>query len=97
MLGSVGTGFYAAQLTRDAVPDQVLTQAVAAAGMSIPDAAATAEALPSNLGIDLFDAARIAFTGGLHVTAATSAVLLAVMCTVAVWALRQGRHPQEGA
>ena len=85
-LGSLGTGVYASQLT-DTLPEHIPTAAVQAAKSSITAAATTAETLPG-AGGELFDAARVAFTGGLHVTATASALLLAVLCVAATWTLR---------
>jgi DHA2 family multidrug resistance protein-like MFS transporter len=86
VLGSVGTGWYARHLTAG---DDVPAEALDTARTSITDAAAVAERLPGPAGRSLREAAGIAFTEGLHVTAMVSAVLVICLAVLAAVALRQ--------
>ncbi|HWS35930.1 MAG TPA: MFS transporter, partial [Actinoplanes sp.] len=86
VLGSVGTGWYARQLT---VGNNVPTGALDLARTSINDAATVAASLPGPAGRALLDAARAAFTGGLHTAAAVSAVLVLCLALLAKLTLRQ--------
>ncbi|GAA3234045.1 MFS transporter [Dactylosporangium siamense] len=86
VLGSVGTGWYARQLTAGGdVPAEALDKARA----SITDAAVVAGSLPDPAGRTLMEAARVAFTDGLHLTALVSAVLVLGLAVLAVLALRE--------
>jgi DHA2 family multidrug resistance protein-like MFS transporter len=86
VLGSVGTGWYARQLTAGA---DVPAEALDTARNSVTEAAAVASGLPGPAGSSLFDAARAAFTDGLHLTAAVSAALVICLAVLAHLTLRR--------
>jgi DHA2 family multidrug resistance protein-like MFS transporter len=57
------------------LPADVPAEAATAARDTLGGAVSAAGQLPGELGVDLIDAARMAFTDGLRLTAAISAVL----------------------
>ena len=84
ILGSIGVAIYRGQLATT-LPADVPGQAAAAARDTLGGAVAAAQQLPTGVGTTLMTAAREAFTAGLHVTAAISAVIavgIAVLATV---------------
>ncbi len=83
VLGAVGTAVYRNQVD-DAVPAEVSSAAADAARDTLGGATAAAGELPGQLGAELLDAARDAFTTGLQVAATLSA---AVVITAAVLVL----------
>jgi DHA2 family multidrug resistance protein-like MFS transporter len=84
VLGSVGTAVYRAQLA-GTVPAGVPAPAAEAARDTLGGALDAAQALPAQLGAALQDAAREAFTSGLHLVFAVNAGLtLAIAVVVAV-------------
>ncbi|GAA2600261.1 hypothetical protein GCM10010399_33830 [Dactylosporangium fulvum] len=81
VLGTVGTAVYRSRLERSA-PENVPADILDQAKQTIGGAAAVAE--PTGSGQDLFEAARAAFTSGIHVVAVVGAVLVA-LAAVAAW------------
>jgi MFS transporter, DHA2 family, multidrug resistance protein len=72
VLGVVGTAVYRSQLAHG-IPAGVPEQAAAAARDTLGGAVAVAGQLPDRVGVPLLEAAREAFTQGLHLGAAVSA------------------------
>jgi DHA2 family multidrug resistance protein-like MFS transporter len=93
VLGSIGSAVYRSAVL-DEVPASVPADAADAARDTLGGALAVAQHLPIDTGSALLDAAREAFTRGLHVSAAVAALVAAVISVVAVALLR---HPQPGA
>jgi DHA2 family multidrug resistance protein-like MFS transporter len=89
-LGSIGTAVYRARLA-DAMPAGVPAEAAEASRETLAGAAVAAGALPAELGVALLDAAREAFTSGMHVVAAVSAVLLVGVAVLVATLLRHVR------
>jgi DHA2 family multidrug resistance protein-like MFS transporter len=90
ILGSIGVAVYRGQLATT-LPADVPGQAAAAARDTLGGAVAVAQQLPTEVGTALMTAAREAFTTGLQVTAAISAVIavgIAVLATVLLRAVR---------
>jgi MFS transporter, DHA2 family, multidrug resistance protein len=87
VLGSIGTAVYRSQ-----VPD-----AVPASGRdTLGGAVQAATRMPEHIGAPLLDAARAAFTHGLHVTAGVSvAIILASAVLTALLMRRSGDEPQR--
>jgi DHA2 family multidrug resistance protein-like MFS transporter len=88
VLGVVGTSIYRSQLT-GALPSGILPASAAAARDTLGGALAVAGQLPGQGGQVLVQAARQAFTSGLHVAFAVSA---AALLGAAVLAAIQLRH-----
>ena len=88
VLGVIGTSIYRSQLT-GALPAGILPASAAAARDTLGGALAVAGQLPGQPGQVLVQAARQAFTSGLHVAFAVSA---AAMLGAAVLAAIQLRH-----
>ena len=84
-MGAVSAGFRAGDGTR----------AAAASRDTLTGAAEVAAGLPAKLGAAVLDAAHQAFTAGMQVAAATSAVLLAGLSVLVLAALRH--VPPTGA
>src|SRR5215475_11560298 len=82
VLGSIGVAIYRGQLA-DALPPGIPSQATAAAQDTLGGAVGAAHQLPSEAGAALLGAAREAFTTGLQLTTALSAVLAAGIAVVA--------------
>ncbi|MEU5999217.1 MFS transporter [Streptomyces sp. NPDC047197] len=80
LLGSIGNAVY-----RSEIPDA----APAGAHETLGGALAVAQHLPDRAASTLTDAAREAFTSGMHVTALTGAAVLLVAAAVAAVTLRQ--------
>ncbi|WP_425336772.1 MFS transporter [Streptomyces profundus] len=93
LLGSLGLAVYRQQLA-DHAPDGVGDEALHDAQETIGGAVSTAEDLPEPLGGALLDAAREAFTTGLHATALLTAVALLGAAVLAAVSLR--RTPPTG-
>jgi MFS transporter, DHA2 family, multidrug resistance protein len=94
VLGSIGTAAYRGRVA-DAIPAGVPSEAAAAARDTLGGAVAAAQQLPDQLGVALLDAARQAFTHGLHLTAASSAAVAAGLAVLAAVLLR-GVGPSSG-
>ncbi|MFD1940960.1 MFS transporter [Paradevosia shaoguanensis] len=94
ILGSVGTAIYRAQISVTA-PQGLPADIVSAVEDTLASASVAAAQLPEALGRELMTAAGMAFTNGMHVVAAVSAV--ALLC-VAVLVMTRLRHlPPIGA
>jgi MFS transporter, DHA2 family, multidrug resistance protein len=90
ILGSIGMAVYRGHLATT-LPADVPGQAAAAARDTLGGAVAAAQQLPTDVGTALMTAAREAFTMGLQVTAAISAVIaagIAVLATILLRAVR---------
>jgi MFS transporter, DHA2 family, multidrug resistance protein len=85
VLGSLGTFVYRLQVASSLPPGV----AADAARDSLAGAVAVADTLPDPLGNLVLTAAREAFTSGMHVVAAASAVVLLGVAVLAVTMLRQ--------
>jgi MFS transporter, DHA2 family, multidrug resistance protein len=90
VLGSIGTAVYRSHVG-DAFRAGVPPDAAEAARDTLGGAASAAEGLPDRLGAGLLDAAREAFTQGLHLTAVTSAALVLGMAVLIFVLLRDVR------
>jgi MFS transporter, DHA2 family, multidrug resistance protein len=96
ILGSIGVALYRGRLATT-LPADVPGQAAAAARDTLGGAVAVAQQLPTEVGTALITAAREAFTIGLQVTAAISAVIavgIAVLATVLLRAVRAGSQEE---
>jgi DHA2 family multidrug resistance protein-like MFS transporter len=87
VLGVIGTAVYRGQMA-DGVPAGVPDQAAAVARDTLGGAVATAGQLPDQLGAALLEAAREAFTQGLHLAAAVSAAASLAFAVLVVVLLR---------
>ncbi|GAA2062561.1 MFS transporter [Streptomyces albiaxialis] len=87
LLGSTSTAVYRSEVA-DGLPGGLPDTAADAARDTLGGAVAAAERLPETLGGPLLDAARGAFTGGLHLVAAISVGLVVVQGLLAVLLLR---------
>lgn len=85
-LGSVGTAVYSAELI---VPDGVPAAMAETARDDIAAAASVAAGLPGQLGADLLDAARAAFTSGVNVVGAIGAAVFLTLAVLAIAVLRR--------
>jgi DHA2 family multidrug resistance protein-like MFS transporter len=94
ILGSMGTAVYRIQIA-STLPASVPPAAVDATGESLTGAAAAAQTLPNQIAVVLLNAAREAFTSGLHIIAALSALLLAGIAILVVTMLRHVRPVGE--
>jgi MFS transporter, DHA2 family, multidrug resistance protein len=90
VLGSIGTAVYRSEVA-GAVPADVPPAAAKAARDTLGGAVAAAEELPDQLGAELLDAAREAFTQALQLTAITSAVIVVGVAILAAVVLRDVR------
>src|SRR5206468_2920353 len=88
MLGSLGAALYRGAMTH-AVPRTLSPGAIEAARGTLGGALAVASALPTDVRVELLNAARAAFSQGLRVTAAVSAALTLVMAVVATVRMRR--------
>ncbi len=86
-LGSLGTAVYRGQLAAH-LPATVPAAAAQAVREGIAGAAAAAQHLPGQLGAALLDAARDAFTSGLHAVAGVGAVVFVALAILAASLLR---------
>lgn len=84
-LGSIGAAVYRVTI---AIPGDVPANAAETAKESITDAVSAAAALPARLGEAVLATARDAFTTGLNVIAAVSAIMLAGVAVMTVALLR---------
>ena len=89
ILGSVGTALYRSGVD-DSVPAGVDPETAAAARDTLGGAVAAAEELPAGLAGTLLDGARDAFTSGIQVAAAVSAVVALATAALVVRYLRGG-------
>jgi DHA2 family multidrug resistance protein-like MFS transporter len=97
ILGAVGTAAYRGQIA-NTVPAGIPTQAASAARDTLGGAAAAAEQLPDPLGQALLEAARQAFTQGVHlafVVSAAAAVGTAVIALALLRGVRSSSQPGE--
>ncbi|NKE61638.1 MFS transporter [Lentzea sp. PSKA42] len=94
VLGSVGTVAYHSQLSAT-LPAGLPPDVTATAMDNIALAESAAQRVPGELGAQLLDAARIAFTSGLRIVAVIGAVLFVVLAAYAATALRH--LPPTGA
>ena len=94
VLGVVGTSIYRSQLT-GALPSGTLPASAAAARDTLGGALAAAGQLPGQAGQVLIQAARQAFTSGLHVAFAVSAAALLGAAILAAIQLRHLRPAPE--
>src|SRR5262245_34760809 len=90
VLGSIGLAVYRGHLA-SALPPGIPSQAAAAAQDTLGGAVGAARQLPGEAGAALLGAARDAFTAGLQLTAAISAVLAAGIAVGATVLLRTTR------
>ena len=96
VLGSIGTAVYRSEVA-GAVPADVPPAAAKAAHDTLGGAVAAAEELPDQLGAELLDAAREAFTQALQLTAITSAAIVvgvAILAAVVLRDVRKGSGPE---
>ncbi|MGK5522984.1 MFS transporter [Micromonospora sp. URMC 107] len=93
-LGSVATAVYGGVLS-DNMPAGTPAEAAQSARESIVGAINAGEQLAGPVGAQLLEAARDAFTSGLHVVVAVSAALYVILALVAVATLRHA--PPSGA
>jgi MFS transporter, DHA2 family, multidrug resistance protein len=90
VLGSVGVAVYRRDVI-DEVPAEIPAAAADAARDTLGGAVAAAGQLPEQLGGALVDAAQVAFTNGLHLTAAIGAVISLGIAALAAHLLRNAR------
>jgi DHA2 family multidrug resistance protein-like MFS transporter len=95
LLGSLGTAVYRLSLGNQ-MPAGVDPGSVEAALDTLGGAAAVASRLPEAVGAAMLESAQAAFTAGLRVTAAVSAVVAIAVSIPAVLALR-GVEPRDAA
>jgi DHA2 family multidrug resistance protein-like MFS transporter len=88
ILGSLGTAIYRSRLGAD-LPTGLPADAVGPAVDTLGGATAVASRLPDSVGEALLTSAQDAFTTGLQVTAAVSALIAIVVAVPAVLALRK--------
>jgi DHA2 family multidrug resistance protein-like MFS transporter len=91
-LGSLGTAVYRSRVV---VPADIPAAAAQVARDTLAGATAAAAGLPDELAGALLTSARAAYTDGLHVVAAVSAVLLAGVAVLVVTLLRDVRPTGE--
>ena len=99
ILGSVGAAVYRGQVI-EAVPAGMSPVAADAARDTLGGALSVAQQLPERLGQGLVEAARIAFTDGLHLTSAVGAAIAIGVGILVATQLRQaqaGSGSQDGA
>jgi len=94
LLGSIGAAVYRSAVT-DAVPDGVPPAAREAARDTLGGALSVAQQLPDQVGQRLIDAAHVAFTDGLHLTAAIGAVIALAIAILVATLLRNVRPDSE--
>jgi DHA2 family multidrug resistance protein-like MFS transporter len=88
VLGAIGTAVYRSQLAHG-IPAGVPEHAAAMAQDTLGGAVAVADQLPDALGVPLLEAAREAFTQGLHLAAAVSAAAALAFAILVVVLLHQ--------
>jgi MFS transporter, DHA2 family, multidrug resistance protein len=99
ILGVIGTSIYRSQLTGTASPG-ILPRTAAAARDTLGGAVAAAGRLPDQLGQELLQEARQAFTQGLHAVFAISAVAVigaAILAAIQLRDLRPSAEPIGGS
>ncbi|WP_158883252.1 MFS transporter [Amycolatopsis anabasis] len=96
VLGSIGTAVYRGQ-AEGTLPAGIPPEAAEAARDTLGGAVAVGGQLPAPLGPDLLTAAREAFTSGMQVTVAVSAVIVAGVAVLAATLLRNIRPTGEPA
>jgi DHA2 family multidrug resistance protein-like MFS transporter len=94
MFGTLGLAIYRGAIAR-AVPAGVPADAVASAQDTLGGALEVAAGLPARIGSALVDVAQDAFTQGLHLAAAISAVASVGLAVLVVTALRRVRARPE--
>ncbi len=94
ILGSIGTAVYRSRLGRT-MPAAIPVESAATARDTLGGAVGVAGQLPGGLGTDLIEAARLAFTAGLRVTAVISVVLAVGIAVVAAALLRTVPSPSD--
>jgi MFS transporter, DHA2 family, multidrug resistance protein len=90
ILGSIGTAVYRSEVT-GALPAEIPPDAADTAGDTLGVALSVADGLPAQQGLALVDAASEAFTAGLHLTAALSALVAVAAAVLAAVVLRNVR------
>jgi len=88
VMGSIGTAVYRRDMA-SAIPAEVPSAAADAARDTLGGALAVAARLPGQLGTDLMELARAAFSHALHTTAITGAIIVTVLAVIVVVTLRQ--------
>ena len=99
ILGVIGTSIYRSQLA-SALPAGILPKTAAAARDTLGGAVAAAGQLPGQPGHVLVQAARQAFTQGLHVAfavCATTVIGAAILAAIQLRHLRPGPEPAPGS
>jgi DHA2 family multidrug resistance protein-like MFS transporter len=94
ILGSIGTAIYRSEMA-EALPAGIPAGAAETARDTLGGAVAVAGQLPDRLGEALTDAAHAAFTTGLRLTAAISALFAVVVAVLAATMLRGIRGRSE--
>jgi DHA2 family multidrug resistance protein-like MFS transporter len=94
LLGSIATAVYRGQLT-DALPPGLQPHDADTARSTLAGATQLAERLPHQLDVPLLNAARDAFTQGLHVAAIVSAALAIALAVIAATVLRRAQSTPE--
>ncbi|MEE1758246.1 MFS transporter [Streptomyces sp. SP17KL33] len=95
VIGSVGNAVYRSEVT-GAVPAGAPTEAAEGARDTLGGAVDLAARLPEAAGADLLDAARAAFTEGLHVNAAISGCVLVAVAVLTMIVQRHVRASGTG-
>jgi MFS transporter, DHA2 family, multidrug resistance protein len=90
LMGSIGTFVYRTQLA-DGIPSDVPAAAASAARENLTDAVIAAGTLSGHLGTEVLNAAREAFSNGLHIIAAITAAAVAAVAVLIVVQLRRVR------
>ena len=88
VLGSIGTAVYRGRLA-DTIPEGTPPEARETASDTLGGAAAVAERLPGRPGVELLDAAREAFVGGLQLNAAVGVVCMVALAVLSAVLLRR--------
>jgi DHA2 family multidrug resistance protein-like MFS transporter len=91
IMGTIGTAVYRRGLFSDAVPPDVPPAVVETARDTLGEALLVASRLPEGPREFLMDAARVAFTQGLRLTAAIGAALSLALVVFVLTTLRQAR------
>ncbi|MGH9193731.1 MAG: MFS transporter, partial [Acidimicrobiales bacterium] len=94
IIGSLGTAVYRSQVA-DAVPGGMPPDATAAARETLGGAVDVAHGLPDQIGAELLDVARGAFTEALQLAAATSAAVAIGIAILSAVLLRPARSGAE--
>ena len=99
LLGSIGAAVYRSGVS-SAIPDGVPPAAREAARDTLGGALSTAQQLPDQVGQKLIDAAHVAFTDGLHLTAVIGAFIalaIAILVATLLRNVRGGSEPDVNA